>query len=334
MLGYIAEKISARYNVKKIHIISITALAAAAAAVPLVIKRRRQKKNNVSPEDIRISVTPVTDFKDKDHLIFCDETNLSRRLINLDNTINMRDIGGYTGLEGRKTKWGRVIRSEALCHLSDSDFDALAKMGIKHVYDFRDADKAQKTNERIPDGADYTNLPVLEGLDIDIKDVDFAHDPKAIDKFFRKVYTLQVTDKAPQYAVVLKTLTDEKETPILYHCTNGKDRTGFMTALILLICGVPEETIISDYTLTNLTFDEAYDKLGDIASENLNKNASFNIPKIKLHDFFGVDPNWIKIQLDYIRDNYQNVDNYLIKNTDLTKADLDAIRETMLEPIQ
>ena len=43
---------------------------------------------------------------------------------------------------------------------------------------------------------------------------------------------------------------------------------------------------------------------------------------------------WIKIQLDYIRDNYQNVDNYLIKNTDLTKADLDAIRETMLEPVQ
>lgn len=316
---------------KKIHIVSITALAAAAAAVPFIIKRRNKKKN-AQQNAFRIGVTPVTDFKDKDHLIFCDETNLSRRLIKLENTINMRDIGGYTGLDGRKTKWGRVIRSEELCHLSDNDFDALAKMGVKHVYDFRDADKAKKTNERVPDGADYTNLPVLEGLDIDLKDVDFINDPKAIDKFFQKVYKFQVTDKAPQYAVVLKALTDEKQTPILYHCTNGKDRTGFMTALILLICGVPEETIISDYTLTNLTFDEAYDKLGDIASENLNQNAPFAIPKIKLHDFFGVDPKWIKIQLDYIRDNYENVDDYLIQNTDLTKKDLDAIRETMLEP--
>ena len=316
---------------KTSHIVSITALAVAAAAVPFIVKHHKKKKN-ADREDTRIGVTPITDFKDKDHLIFCDETNLSRRIIQLDNTINMRDIGGYTGLDGRKTKWGRVIRSEELCHLSDKDFRALTKMGVKHVYDFRDADKAKKTNERIPDGADYTNLPVLEGLDINIKDVDFNNDPKAIDKFFRKVYTLQVTKKAPQYAVVLKALTDEKETPILYHCTNGKDRTGFMTALILLICGVPEETIISDYSLTNLTFDEAYATLGDIATENLNKNASFNIPKIKLHDFFGVDPNWIKLQLDYIRDNYQNVDNYLIQNTDLTKADLDAIRETMLEP--
>lgn len=318
---------------KKIHIVSLTALAAAAAAVPFIIKRRKKKQNKIAKiQEPRISVTPITDFKDKDHLIFCDESNLDRRIIKLDNTINMRDIGGYTGLDGRKTKWGRVIRSEELCHLSDRDFNTLSEMGIKHVYDFRDADKAKETRERIPDGADYTNLPVLEGIDVDIKDIDFFGDPKGIDKFFQKIYKFQVTDKAPQYAVVLKALTDEKETPILYHCTNGKDRTGFMTALILLICGVPEKTIISDYTLTNLTFDEAFATLGDIFTENLSKKSPIAIPKIKLHDFFGVKPSWLKIQLDYIRENYQNVDDYLMQNTDLTKEDLDAIRETMLEP--
>jgi len=314
---------------KKIHFIGIGALAIAAAAIPGIVKKRIDRKKK---EMAALSLDPGhTDYQDKDHLIFCDETQLSRRIIQLETTINMRDIGGYTGLDGRKTRWGRVIRSEELCHLSEADVKSLEAMGIKHVYDFRDPVKARLKTDRMPATADYTNLPVLSGFSVDHRSLDFD-DPQAVDRFMRGIYAFQVKHKAQDYATILHTLTKEEELPILYHCTNGKDRTGFMTALILLICGVPEATIISDYTLTNLTFDEAFHTLGAIMLDEMKD--SMDIQKEKLRDFFGVKPEWLKIQLDYIKKHYGTADAYLLANTDLTEADLDDVRANMLEPVE
>jgi protein-tyrosine phosphatase len=318
---------------KKIEFVGIGALITAAAAVPyLVHKKRQQKKEEAAAQAMpahRPADVHYTDYKDSDHLIFCDESLLGRRLIQLDNTINMRDIGGYTGLDGRSVKWGKVIRSEELAHLSDDDVAYLNDLGIKHVYDFRDEKKAKSTPDRLPASADYTNLPTLAGLPVSHEDLDFDQ-PDAIDGFMRKIYEYQVANKAPIFATILKTLTDPDELPILYHCTNGKDRTGFMTALILLICGVPEKTIVSDYSLSNLTFDEAFATLGSIMADEMEE--SRNISKDKIRDFFGVKPQWLQLQLDYIKENYETVDAYLFDNTDLTPADLDAIRENLLEP--
>ncbi|MEG0379478.1 MAG: tyrosine-protein phosphatase, partial [Eubacterium sp.] len=169
---------------------------------------------------------------------------------------------------------------------------------------------------------------VLKNMPMSHNDLDF-NQPDAIDRFMRHIYLFQVENRAQQFAIVLKVMTKADEYPILYHCTNGKDRTGFMTALILLICGVPEETIISDYSLTNLTFDEAFETLGSIMADEL--NATQGVSKDQLKDFFGVKPEWLKIQLNYIKDHYENVDAYLLDKTDLTKEDLDKIRANMLE---
>ncbi len=317
---------------KKIQFVGLGALVAAAAAVPYLIKKKHQKKAEEAayychtPEDD--GTRDTVDFKDADHLIFCDESLLGRRLIQLDNTINMRDIGGYTGLDGRKTKWGKVIRSEELAHLSDDDVTYLADMGLKHVFDFRDAGKAERTPDRLPATADYTNINILKGIPLDHSTLDFDQ-PDAIDGFMRGIYAYQVDQKAQAFAEVLHLMTDPTQYPILYHCTNGKDRTGILTALILLICGVSEETIISDYTLTNLTFDEAFETLGSIMADELEEKT--NVSKDKLREFFGVKPAWLQIVLDYIRDHYENVDAYLMDKTDLTASDLDAIRDNMLE---
>ncbi|MDO4287714.1 MAG: tyrosine-protein phosphatase, partial [Eubacterium sp.] len=243
-----------------------------------------------------------------------------------------RDIGGYTGLDGRKTKWRKIIRSEELAHLSDNDVAYFKELGLKHVFDFRDAPKAERLPDRLPDTADYKNLPVLKDMPFSHNDIDFSQ-PGAIDRFMRDIYAYQVEHCAPIYAEILKLMTQEDAYPILYHCTNGKDRTGFMTALILLICGVPETTIISDYTLTNLTFDEAFEVLGTIMADDMQARQK-NVPKDQLKDFFGVKPEWLKIQLDYIKDNYDSVDAYLLDKTDLTAEDLDKIRENMLEPAE
>ncbi|MEG0508303.1 MAG: tyrosine-protein phosphatase [Eubacterium sp.] len=311
--------------------VGIGALIAAVAAIPYLIHKKQQKKEQAlyqpKPE-LAQDTFNQTDFKDEDHLIFCDESNLGKRLIQLENSINIRDIGGYTGLNGRKTKWHKVIRSEELAHLSNNDIKYFENLKLKHVFDFRDEPKAKAVPDKLPSTTDYKNIPVLKNMPVSHTNLDFDQ-PDAIDHFMRYIYKYQVENCAQQYAEILKVLTHAEELPILYHCTNGKDRTGFMTALILLICGVPEETIVSDYSLTNLTFDEAFEVLGSLMADEL--NAAKGVSKDQLKDFFGVKPEWLKIQLDYIKNNYDNIDAYLLDKTDLTLDDLNKIRVNMLE---
>lgn len=264
-----------------------------------------------------------TDYSDAHHLRFCDETYLSRRLLPFDSAINMRDIGGYTNGRGEQTRWGKIYRGEELCHLSETDKEKMNALGITHVFDFRDAEKTKRMPDWVPQGARYINIPVLKGLKSGVSDYT---EPGAIDRHMRAIYELQVREKAANYARILKTLADDPDAVIYIHCTNGKDRTGFMTALILLLAGVPEETILSDYSLTNLTFDKAFATLGTILAQDLNQS-----DKEKLRDFFGVDPDWLKLQLDYIRENYGTVDSYLTENTDLTPEDLRRARANILE---
>lgn len=273
----------------------------------------------LSPND-----SPLYNFKDADNLIFCDETQLEKRIIKLENSINIRDIGGYTGHDGRKVKWGKVIRSEELCHLSDNDVDYFRDLGLKHTFDFRNEAKALKQVDRLPETTEYHLIPIFDSLDFGIGKMDFTQ-PGNVDLFMRAIYKSQTEERAQCFAEVLKYLTLPHELPLLYHCTNGKDRTGFMTFLILSLLGVDEATIISDYTLTNLTFDESFDLLGNIMSEEL------GIENHHLWEFYGVKPDWLKISSDYIKENFGSVENYLLSETDLSAQDFAKIRANLLE---
>ena len=282
-----------------------------------------EKENLTYPELIAPNGRILYNFKDENNLIFCEETQLGKRLIQLENSINIRDIGGYTGINGRKIKWRKVIRSEELAHLSDKDVDYFAALRLKHVFDFRNKSKSQRQADRLPKTAQYHLLPIFTSADMGLDHKDFTQ-PGVVDEFMRHIYKIQTEDRAQCFAEVLKYLTEPSEFPILYHCTNGKDRTGFMTYLILSILGVPEDVIMSDYTLTNLTFDESYNLLGNIMSEEL------GIENYHLWEFYGVKPDWLRISMDYVNSNFGNVETYLMEKTDLREKDFKKIQDNLL----
>lgn len=266
---------------------------------------------------------PLYDFKDEKNLIFCDETQLGKRLIQLEKSINIRDIGGYTGHDGRKIKWRKVIRSEELAHLSDKDVSYFSALKLKHVFDFRNQFKSERQVDRLPKNTEYHLLPIFSSADMGVDHMDFTQ-PGAVDQFMRNIYKIQTEERAQCFAEVLKYLTEPSEFPILYHCTNGKDRTGFMTYLILSLLGVKEDVILSDYSLTNLTFDESYLLLGNIMSEEL------GIENYHLWEFYGVKPEWLQLSMDYVNKNFGNVETYLMEETDLREKDFKKIRENLL----
>lgn len=285
------------------------------------LEKNSNKESHAGP--VAPNGQPLYDFKDENNLIFCDETQLGKRLIKLENSINIRDIGGYTGLDGRKIKWRKVIRSEELAHLSDKDVSYFSALRLKHVFDFRNKTKSERQVDRLPKSTQYHLLPIFSSADMGVDHMNFTQ-PGAVDQFMRNIYKIQTEERAQCFAEVLKYLTEPSEYPILYHCTNGKDRTGFMTYLILSLLGVKENVILSDYTLTNLSFDESYLLLGNIMSEEL------GIESYHLWEFYGVKPEWLQLSMDYINQNFGNVETYLMEETDLREKDFKKIRENLL----
>jgi protein-tyrosine phosphatase len=176
------------------------------------------------------------------------------RKIELAGTYNMRDLGGLATVDGRRTRRGRVFRSDALATLTAADCARLAELGIRAVYDFR----TDEERARAPNRVDSLAL------------VQHARGfiPRGNPEMFVAANTRQLTaatahatmlaqyarlalDHAEHYAWVFRRLLSEDGAPAILHCASGKDRTGVATALLLLAVGVTREDVLEDYAISN-----------------------------------------------------------------------------------
>jgi protein-tyrosine phosphatase len=178
-------------------------------------------------------------------LIVVGERNLS-----FAGAGNFRDLGGYRAAEGARVRWGRVFRSDTLA-LHDQDFEAFAGLGIRAVYDVRSDAEREVSPDRLPDGDHRIELvPIVpagnEGGPPDI-DATLA-DGEA---FLGQLYMYLLEGFAPSFGRILTALADESRLPAVFHCAAGKDRTGMLAALLLLVLGVAEDDILDDYELTS-----------------------------------------------------------------------------------
>jgi protein-tyrosine phosphatase len=177
------------------------------------------------------------------------------REIDLDGTRNTRDIGGYTTSEGRRVRWGLLYRSDQLDDLSDEDLRTLRKRGLRRVYDFRTQVEKEDAPDRLDPGVQYVALP------ISYPSMDPDHLRRLIlrggggegyfEDLLNRANRSFVLDNATQIAAFLESLTEPGALPALFHCTYGKDRTGFVAALTLEILGVSQQKAVQDYLLSN-----------------------------------------------------------------------------------
>ncbi|CAM3215700.1 tyrosine-protein phosphatase [Stackebrandtia soli] len=195
------------------------------------------------------------------------------RHIPLEGGLNLRDIGGYRTEKGRALVKGRLFRSGSLTKLTDDDVKVIDRLGLHTVIDFRvSAEIVGDGPDRLPDGITVTNLPVGGGTFQQLQAAATADDPQEIGKALaagRGEQTMLditrgfVSDEVQreQFATALRAITDQRRVPLLYHCTAGKDRTGWMTAIVLRLLDVPMETIVEDYVLSNEYFAKATEGL-------------------------------------------------------------------------
>lgn len=173
----------------------------------------------------------------------------------LPSASNFRDLGGHIGLGGRPVRHGRVYRSDHLAGLTPVDLRTLQRMGLTHRIDFRGVDE----RAALPcDVAGLTALPlsieptVVQRVQALIGEGTVPTEAQAVE-LMCDTYRGFVHEAAPMYARFFRHLI-EQPTPVVFHCTAGKDRTGYAAALLLGALGVAHDDIVQDYLLTNRLF--------------------------------------------------------------------------------
>jgi protein-tyrosine phosphatase len=212
------------------------------------------------------------------------------RSLGLSGAANARDLGGYLTTDGAVVRHGVALRADALNRLTAEDGALLVAAGVRRVVDLRSTDEVREAGPDLipglpaadlvqlarstepvtvepvgPGGLTLHHLPVFAAdFDIYVALRDALADRDADKQFallgngkaagmMTGLYRWFVTDPVARerFAAVLRLLAAPDGPPVLFHCSAGKDRTGWVAALTLTALGVDRDTVFEDYLLTN-----------------------------------------------------------------------------------
>jgi len=174
------------------------------------------------------------------------------RSLKLSGASNFRDLGGYAGAGGREVRWRHLFRSDHLAALTPEDEQALKSIGVARVFDFRGVSERAAVPYDL-EGMAQHSLPIEPTVVQRMKDLmEAGHQitPTETVELMQQTYRAFVHDNATRFGDLFKHLL-QSDQPLVFHCTAGKDRTGFAAALILLALEVPRSVVMEDYLLTN-----------------------------------------------------------------------------------
>ena len=246
---------------------------------------------------------------------------------------NFRELGGYHADEGKTVKWGQIYRGFPTGRLTtEADRARLDGLGLRLILDLRSGVEAAKLPDYVPDGARLVQICGLRdatGQEIDFSPNDIqrlVQNAPAGTNLTQLIYRQMLTGNKA-FKELFRAL-EAGETPILFHCTAGKDRTGVAAMLILLALGASDETICADYARTNLCRAAEIEKaMADHAAEI----AADPAQRMRWQSSAGVDPETAPFVLRTIRQDYGSAESYLEAEYGLTPARLMRLRRMYLE---
>lgn len=252
-----------------------------------------------------------------------DIVRVAERLLPLEAGSNFRDIGGYPAAGGRHVRWGLIYRSGATPLLTSADQDRIAALGLKHMVDLRSDEERVLAPSRI-DGVPYTAV----GYHMASLMSGFQGSGGA-GAGYRNLPALL----APQVRQVFSLLL-RGDGPVVYNCSAGQDRTGFMSALILSALGTPYRTILEDYHLST-KFRRPEFEMPHLSAEQAASNSI-----AAMFARFQDDPQarrpqplmtaegraYLDFAFDAMKERWGGVNGYLAREIGLTRADIARLR--------
>ncbi|MEM7640081.1 MAG: tyrosine-protein phosphatase [Pseudomonadota bacterium] len=271
-----------------------------------------------------------------------DGVTAAVRLLPLEGGRNFRDLGGYPTRDGKTVKWGHAFRSGVMHELTDADYDYLSGLGVKVICDFRESDERlrEPTDWRAgaaeyltfadPEERDPAENPMFAALlspDTDADDVAAG---------MAEGYVDIAKGEVEGYTKMFDRLA-AGDIPLAFNCSAGKDRAGTAAALLLTALGVPRETVVHDYSLSDDYVDYMSAFLNDEARAEAAADPDnpyaflFQLPPEKVAPLLASHPMYIEATFDALEEEYGSVMNFIQTELDVTDTELATIRTALLE---
>ena len=248
------------------------------------------------------------------------------RFLDIQGAYNVRDIGGYSTKSGGVIHWRKIFRSGKISQVKESENKKMATMNIKAICDFRTLAEQEDSPDQWYklESIRRFQLPIGKGRLDRLTWIKNAAQGKGKDSYLYKANQYYVLENAHRFRAFFEVLLDQDNYPLLYHCTAGKDRTGFATLLLLSALGVDEETIIEDYLLTNKHLNDAFWKdIETVASKN-----GMTLEQIK--PILVADQVYIQGAFDAITEHFGTMERYLRDELQLGKPEIEQLQHLLV----
>lgn len=242
------------------------------------------------------------------------------RILDFNKIKNIRDLGTLKNVDGKVIKDGYLVRSANPCLASQKDFKLLKSRKFDAVIDFRD--NREKTPAEAPFRVLFpcTAYPITAGNLTPDGYIALLQksSPADMKHMMQELYAMFPVRFKHQFQSFLQHAEEGKK--ILFHCTAGKDRTGFASALLLSALDVPYESIMEDFLLSNQYFAEVAQKM----YEELEKA---NVDPDVARPLLSVEPSYLENAFNVIRAEFGSMNTFL---NDVLKIDCTKLQKKYL----
>lgn len=239
-----------------------------------------------------------------------------QRILPLEGGCNLRDLGGYRTSDGRRIRQGVLFRSGVMSYFTPNDHAQLSALKVRTICDLRRADERAMEPTRWPTatpmiywGEEQPRVKRAKREALPANSTAGDRTRAGMVDFYRTMPCWLQT----QLRDILRRLAGG-ETPLLFHCSAGKDRTGFSAAIVLHLLGAPRSTIFDDYELTNTAVDlKAFMLKHQRATLGLTdeKHPLESLPADVLNALLFVDRAYLSAAFAEIEKDHNSIDGYV-----------------------
>lgn len=253
-------------------------------------------------------------------------------MIELDG-INFRDIGGLRTTDGRRIIEQRIFRSGRLTGFSRNNFCAINSLGIRVICDLRS--QTERRQHPGPDEQQWAGNYLQLNIDSDVRGKTSLFSPledkptaASAQLVMESVYRSFPETFAPHLRDLFDRIANDG-TPVIVHCTAGKDRTGFVIAMLLLALGVDTSAVFDDYLRSSVvgSIRVLRDEVSDLLASRIGRRPTEEVVQAIL----GVDRKYLAASFDEIARVYGSVNDYLQIRCHIDPTQIVRLRSLFLE---
>jgi protein-tyrosine phosphatase len=248
------------------------------------------------------------------------ELVLGPRTLGLPSSPNLRDSGGYRTTRGQWVRMGALYRSGVLTLTAD-ELATVTALGLRHDYDLRTPGENEVNPDVLPEGATRYSLNVSGGEKVEVPPLNTEAD--VVELMTRAPLAYMVMPSAVAAIGGLVKGLAENDGVSLFHCTAGKDRTGWAGAVLLGLLDVPDATVMADYLLSNTYYLDSPGMRAHLEGLPPDEAAAHRA-------MIGVRPPYLQTGLDAVQEQYGSMRGYAVEGLGVSPAAIDRLREKYL----